>query len=158
MLLLKTLADINACVDFALKCALACTGSSGDWLVIKQNYAYSEKRNPSVENGSQKTTNNPEIYFSLRQGMQYACKEFTTILNKHSKVKQSLRRKRNCWDNAVAESFFKILKSELVYQFRLQSPLGYITLIEYEVNYYQILNPAYGLKKSSAFYLQFQST
>ena len=31
--------------------------------------------------------------------------------------------KGNCWDNAVAESFFKSLKSELVYQqdFRTQA-------------------------------------
>ena len=29
--------------------------------------------------------------------------------------------KGNCWDNAVAESFFKNLKSELVYQQNFQS-------------------------------------
>ena len=29
---------------------------------------------------------------------------------------QSMSRKSNCWDNAVAESFFKSLKQELVYQ------------------------------------------
>ncbi|WP_371878163.1 IS3 family transposase [Chitinophaga nivalis] len=27
-----------------------------------------------------------------------------------------MSRKGNCWDNAVAESFFKTLKTELVYQ------------------------------------------
>jgi len=27
-----------------------------------------------------------------------------------------MRRKGNCWDNAVAESFFKTLKTECVYQ------------------------------------------
>lgn len=27
-----------------------------------------------------------------------------------------MSRKGNCWDNAVAESFFKTLKSDLVYQ------------------------------------------
>ena len=31
-------------------------------------------------------------------------------------VLQSMSGKGNCWDNAVAESFFKNLKSELVYQ------------------------------------------
>ena len=30
-------------------------------------------------------------------------------------VLQSMSRKGNCWDNAVAESFFKTLKTELVY-------------------------------------------
>ena len=31
-------------------------------------------------------------------------------------VTQSMSRKGNCWDNAVAESFFKTLKVERVYQ------------------------------------------
>ena len=31
---------------------------------------------------------------------------------------QSMSRKGNCWDNAVAESFFKTIKSELVYRTR----------------------------------------
>ncbi|WP_430826964.1 IS3 family transposase, partial [Carboxylicivirga sp. N1Y90] len=103
-----------------------------------------------------------ELIFHSDRGVQYACKEFTTILNKHSKVKQSMSRKGNCWDNAVAESFFKTLKSELVYHCRyetieqaklsvfeyiegwynskrLHSSLGYVTPIEYELNYYQVL-------------------
>ena len=32
-----------------------------------------------------------------------------------------MSRKGNCWDNAVAESFFKTLKSELVYHQDFQS-------------------------------------
>jgi transposase InsO family protein len=34
----------------------------------------------------------------------------------HNGIIQSMSRKGNCWDNAVAESFFKTLKSDLVYQ------------------------------------------
>ena len=30
-------------------------------------------------------------------------------------IQQSMSRKGNCWDNAVAESFFKTIKSELIY-------------------------------------------
>ncbi|MCZ6903024.1 MAG: integrase core domain-containing protein, partial [Rickettsia endosymbiont of Ixodes persulcatus] len=33
-----------------------------------------------------------------------------------SYIKQSMSRKGNCWDNAVAESFFHTIKTELVYQ------------------------------------------
>ena len=36
-------------------------------------------------------------------------------------VLQSMSGKGNCWDNAVAESFFKTLKSEMVYQQVFQS-------------------------------------
>jgi len=106
-----------------------------------------------------------ELIFHSDRGVQYACKEFTQILKKHLKVKQSMSRKGNCWDNAVAESFFKTLKSELVYHCRyetieqaklsvfeyiegwynskrLHSSLGYVTPIEYELKYYQVLNAA----------------
>ena len=45
--------------------------------------------------------------FSSGFRVQYACKEFTSILSKNQYVRQSMSRKGNCWDNAVAESFFK---------------------------------------------------
>jgi transposase InsO family protein len=31
-------------------------------------------------------------------------------------VQQSMSRKGNCWDNSVAESFFKSIKVELIYR------------------------------------------
>lgn len=52
------------------------------------------------------------LIFHSDRGVQYACKEFTELLNAYPKVRQSMSRKGNCWDNAVAESFFKTLKSE----------------------------------------------
>ncbi len=79
---------------------------------------------------------------------------------------QSMSRKANCWDNAVAESFFKTLKCELIYRHRFQttqqaksaifefieiwynrkrlhSSLGYKTPVEMEQQFYhQILKAA----------------
>jgi transposase InsO family protein len=49
------------------------------------------------------------------RGSQYASYSHKDLLEKHSII-QSMSRKGNCWDNAVAESFFKTLKSDLVYQ------------------------------------------
>jgi len=37
------------------------------------------------------------------------------IIDKYSLI-SSMSRKGDCWDNAVAESFFKTIKSELIYQ------------------------------------------
>ncbi|HOR10827.1 MAG TPA: IS3 family transposase [Bacteroidales bacterium] len=37
------------------------------------------------------------------------------------KAEQSMSRKGNCWDNAVAESFFKTFKSELIYGTKLKT-------------------------------------
>ncbi|MBK6664373.1 MAG: transposase [Thermoflexaceae bacterium] len=36
-------------------------------------------------------------------------------------MRQSLSRPRQCWDNAVAESFFATLKTELIYRVPLAS-------------------------------------
>lgn len=48
------------------------------------------------------------------QGQQYAGSTYRTVLQQHGIV-QSMSRKGNCLDNAVAESFFSNLKNELVH-------------------------------------------
>ncbi len=53
------------------------------------------------------------------QGVQYACDEFRETLKKHGFI-QSMSRKGDCWDNAVAESFFKTVKTEWAYHVDLQ--------------------------------------
>jgi transposase InsO family protein len=88
------------------------------------------------------------------RGVQYASSDFRQALNFHGFV-QSMSRKGDCWDNAVAESFFKTIKTELIYQntfftrdqakkdifeyiesyyngIRKHSTLGYKTPIQYE--------------------------
>jgi transposase InsO family protein len=49
------------------------------------------------------------------RGSQYASNEHRELCSQYGIV-QSMSRKGNCWDNAVAESFFHTLKTELVYQ------------------------------------------
>jgi len=57
-----------------------------------------------------------KLIFHSDRGIQYACNEFKSLLDKNPLVIRSMSRKGNCWDNAVAESFFKTLKVECVYQ------------------------------------------
>lgn len=57
-----------------------------------------------------------KLVFHSDRGVQFACKEFRDVLGLDKRVEQSMSRKGNCWDNAVAESFFKSLKVERVYQ------------------------------------------
>ena len=45
------------------------------------------------------------------RGIQYASGDYRALL-KRSGFKQSMSRKGNCWDNAVAESFFHTLKTQ----------------------------------------------
>lgn len=54
------------------------------------------------------------LIFHSDRGIQYACDEFREVIVEN-KILQSMSRKANCWDNAVAESFFKTLKAEMVY-------------------------------------------
>lgn len=49
------------------------------------------------------------------RGVQYASSEYRKLI-KHHKLKQSMSRKGNCYDNAMVESFFHTLKIEEVRQ------------------------------------------
>lgn len=57
-----------------------------------------------------------KLIFHSDRGVQYACNAVTNVLKANKWVQRSMSRKGNCWDNAVAESFFKTIKVELVYQ------------------------------------------
>lgn len=93
--------------------------------------------------------------FHSDRGVQYASKKMTNLFFFNKKITQSMSRKGNCWDNAVAESFFKTIKNECLnsYYFsstsqlnhciqnyiswynteRLHSTLGYLTPLEMEL-------------------------
>lgn len=53
--------------------------------------------------------------FHSDRGVQYACSQLRDQLRNFGVI-QSMSRKGNCWDNAVAESFFKTLKTECIYR------------------------------------------
>ncbi len=55
------------------------------------------------------------LIFHSDRGCQYTSKDFRDLLDANG-ILQSLSRPRQCWDNAVAESFFATLKVELIYQ------------------------------------------
>ncbi len=54
------------------------------------------------------------------RGSQYADQRYVALLEDFG-MQQSMSRKGCCWDNAVAESFFKTLKVERIYQTRYQT-------------------------------------
>lgn len=56
----------------------------------------------------------PHLLWHSDRGSQYASGEFQNLL-KDRGIIGSMSRKGNCWDNAVAESFFGTLKKELVH-------------------------------------------
>jgi putative transposase len=48
------------------------------------------------------------------RGSQYGADSYRQLLTQHG-IEPSMSRQGNCWDNAVAESFFHTLKTELIY-------------------------------------------
>jgi putative transposase len=48
------------------------------------------------------------------RGSQYGADSYRQLLTQHG-IQPSMSRKGNCWDNAVAESFFHTLKTALIY-------------------------------------------
>lgn len=59
----------------------------------------------------------PGLLHHSDRGVQYACAEYQAVLAQHGAV-PSMSRKGNCWDNAVAESFFATLEIELIIKHR----------------------------------------
>ena len=72
-------------------------------MVLKALYRAIRDRNPPAG-----------LMIHSDRGCQYASMAFREVLNAYGFV-QSMSRKGNCWDNAVAESFFKIYKTEFAY-------------------------------------------
>jgi transposase InsO family protein len=96
----------------------------------------------------------PGLIHHSDQGVQYACYDYVEILKRHD-IAVSMSRRRNPYENALAESFFKTLKREEVYLYdyetyaeagsrihefiekvynhkRLHSTLGYVSPNEFE--------------------------
>ena len=56
----------------------------------------------------------PGLLCHSDRGSQYASHDYQAVLARHGMI-CSMRRKGNCWDNAVMESFYSTLKTELIY-------------------------------------------
>ena len=56
----------------------------------------------------------PGLIHHSDRGVQYASNEFQALL-KTNGIQCSMSQKGDCWDNAVAESFFHTLKVELIH-------------------------------------------
>ena len=57
----------------------------------------------------------PGLIHHSDRGCQYASREYQVLLERYG-MKCSMSRKADCWDNAVVESFFGTLKTELIYR------------------------------------------
>lgn len=74
------------------------------------------------------------------RGSQYCSDVYQQLIQQHQ-LKCSMSRKGDCWDNAVAESFFHTLKTELIYA------TNYQTKGETKQNVFQYLEVYYNRKR-----------
>ena len=69
------------------------------------------------------------------QGWQYQHLIYRQLLEDRHVI-QSMSRKGNCLDNAVAENFFGIMKTELLYSRQFKSAKDFITALHKYIDYY----------------------
>lgn len=69
------------------------------------------------------------------QGWQYQHFAYRKCLKRHN-ILQSMSRKGNCLDNAMAENFFGIMKSELLYAEKFENPEDFINALQDYIEYY----------------------
>ena len=82
-----------------------------------------------------KIPNNTNLILHSDQGWQYQMNQYQDML-KEKGIRQSMSRKGNCLDNACAENFFGLLKSELLYLQKFKTIKEFKKeLIEY-IDYY----------------------
>jgi putative transposase len=63
---------------------------------------------------------NPGLLIHSDRGVQYSSDAYRALVSKYGMV-QSMSRKGNCWDNSMAESFFRSLKVEAIYGSKIAS-------------------------------------
>jgi putative transposase len=67
----------------------------------------------ALENALRRRQPKAELLHHSDQGAQYTSLDYRNLLAAHG-IEVSMSRRGDCWDNAVAESFFSTLKAELV--------------------------------------------
>ncbi|HHS9111022.1 TPA: DDE-type integrase/transposase/recombinase, partial [Escherichia coli] len=81
------------------------------------------------------------VMFHSDQGSHYTSRQFQQLLWRY-RIRQSMSRRRNCWDNSPMERFFRSLKNEWM------PVTGYVSfsdaahaITDYIVGYYSALRP-----------------
>jgi transposase InsO family protein len=84
------------------------------------------------------------LIFHSDRGVQYASAIFRKMLYENKMI-QSMSRKGDCWDNACAENFFSLLKTEEVYMHR------YRTREQARISIFDYIEVFYNRQRSHSF-------
>jgi len=79
-----------------------------------------------------------ESLITEHRGSQYASDDYQKVLKEHGII-CSMSRKGNCYDNAVMENFFHLLKTERVHHYRYQTrQQAKTSIFEYIETFYNV--------------------
>ena len=67
----------------------------------------------TIRNAKEKEAVTAELHLRSDQGFQYTSQAYFTLIQKYG-ITPSMSRRGNCYDNAPAENFFGILKTECI--------------------------------------------
>ena len=88
-----------------------------------------------LDKAFERIPDNSNLILHSDQGWQYQLEKYQNIL-KNKGIRQSMSRKGNCLDNACAENFFSILKSEFFYAKEFESINQFKQELDDYISYY----------------------
>jgi transposase InsO family protein len=74
----------------------------------------------TIRAAKEKETIAAELHLHSDQGFQYTSHGYFNLTKEYG-ISQSMSRRGNCYDNAMAENFFSILKTECIYRQKIQT-------------------------------------
>ena len=113
----KWVTDVTEFALFGIKLYLSPIIDLFNGEVVSYNLSYHPNLNQVIDmlnKAFAKIPENTGLILHSDQGWQYQHKQYQKML-KDKGIRQSMSRKGNCLDNACAENFFGLLKTELLY-------------------------------------------
>ncbi len=98
-------------------------------------YTASVMEPPFPLNSMEKEAAAGELHLHSDQGFQYTSQAYFNLTKEYG-ITPSMSRRGNCYDNALAENFFSILKTECIYRHKLSSFDEARQLIDEYIDFY----------------------
>lgn len=134
----KWVTDVTEFALFGIKLYLSPIIDLYNGEVISYNLSHHPNLNQvtdMLEKAFSKIPDNTNLILHSDQGWQYQHKHYQKML-KEKGVKPSMSRKGNCLDNACAENFFSLLKTELLYLQEFHSVEHFIEELHEYIEWY----------------------
>lgn len=104
-----------------------------------------------LEHALERLPEQHQLLMHSDQGWHYQMKHYHQTLKSRGVI-QSMSRKGNCYDNAVMENFFGIMKSEFLYRKQFQNIEQFSDELQYYIHYYNTRRIKAKLKTSPVQY------